>query len=184
MDPVAAMPGGEVSIEGCSGLVLTGGTDVDPALYGQTPVPETEEPDTARDAMERTLLTEALELEVPVLAICRGLQFLNVYCGGTLSQHIEGHQVRSDDRSVPVHTVQVLEGSLLSRIAPPTVAVNSRHHQAVEAIGQGLCITASAPDGVIEAMEMPDKRWVLAVQWHPEDQPDHQFLFDAFANAL
>ncbi len=184
MVPILALAGSEYSLEGCNGLLLTGGTDVDPALYGQRRAPETEDPDAPRDSMERALLTEALERELPILAICRGLQFVNVYRGGTLAQHIEGHVVRGQDRSLAVHPITVAPSSLLSTIAPPEFGANSRHHQAVAKLGHGLRITGTAPDGVVEALEMDGKSWVLAVQWHPEDQPDHRFLFEAFQRAL
>jgi putative glutamine amidotransferase len=154
------------------GLMLTGGVDVDPALYGETRHPATEEADPRRDAVESELLREALEMDRPVLAICRGLQILNVAEGGDLIQHIENHRQAETVRSTPSHRIVIEPGSLLSTIAGTReMLVNSRHHQAVRTPGKGLRVTAVDPDdGTIEALERPDKRFVLAVQWHPENQ--------------
>ncbi len=162
-------------LTGMDGLVLTGGTDVDPALFAEARHPETEEPDTERDAVEMELLGEALELDLPVLAICRGLQVMNVFHDGTLVQHldtVEHHRRRGGDRSVPAHDISIMPGSLLHSIAhAPEWRVNSRHHQAIKQLGQGLRVSGRDPfDGVIEAIERPDKRFVLGVQWHPENQ--------------
>jgi gamma-glutamyl-gamma-aminobutyrate hydrolase PuuD len=166
------------------GLMLAGGTDVDPALYGAAREAETDEPDRLRDSLEGSLLDEALERDLPILGICRGLQFLNVHLGGTLNQHIDGHKW---PKQRDVHTVSVAPGSRLRAILEtPRYVVNSRHHQSADRVGQGLVVTATAPDGVIEALELPGKRFVLAVQWHPEartDSPDAR-LFEAFRTAL
>jgi len=172
------------------GLVLTGGTDVDPALYGQAAHPETQEPDRARDEMESRLIREALDRDLPVLAICRGLQILNVVCGGTLLQHICGHEFTGTDKSAATHEAVLDQGSRLRDLYGATeLAVNSRHHQAIDRPGSGLMITGRAKqDGIAEGMEDPQKRFVLGVQWHPEDQfrryPEQKRLFDAFADAL
>lgn len=157
------------------GLVLTGGTDVDPALYGESRGPETEEPDRERDELEIASLGQALESDLPVLAICRGLQLMNVFHGGTLVQHlstVEHHRVRRGNRAEPVHGVLIEPGSLLNSIAGTNEwRVNSRHHQAIKTVGNGLVVSGIDPeDRVVEAVERPDKHFVLAVQWHPENQ--------------
>jgi putative glutamine amidotransferase len=178
-----------MSLDGFGGLLLTGGTDVDPALYGQTLVEPTQPPDLGRDQMEQRLLGEALGRDLPILAICRGMQFFNVFHGGTLIQHIEGHSIKPADLSQPAHCVTVVPGTLLARVtgAGP-LEVNSRHHQAVNRVGEGLVVSArSVPDGIIEGLELPGKRFAVAVQWHPEDQilaaaPQRE-LFRAFVDA-
>jgi gamma-glutamyl-gamma-aminobutyrate hydrolase PuuD len=164
--------------------MLAGGNDVDPALYGEPPGPHTEDPDPLRDAREIALLGEAIERDLPVLAICRGLQLLNVARGGTLLQHIEGHSLR---KVRDAHTVEIAAGSRLEAIlGTREYTVNSRHHQSAGRVAPGLLVTAMAPGNVIEGLEMPDRRFVVAVQWHPEaraDGPDAQ-LFAAFRAAL
>jgi len=169
---------------GVDGLLLAGGTDVDPGLYGAQPEFDTDEPDRVRDGLEGALLDEAIARDLPVLGICRGLQFLNVHLGGTLRQHIDGHK-RPKVREV--HNIAIAPGSRLEAIlATREYIVNSRHHQAADRVGAGLAVTAAAPDGVVEALELPGKRFVLAVQWHPEartDGPDAR-LFAAFREAL
>jgi gamma-glutamyl-gamma-aminobutyrate hydrolase PuuD len=166
------------------GLLLAGGTDVDPALYGAACEAETDQPDRVRDGLEGALLDQALERDLPVLGICRGLQFLNVRLGGTLRQHIDGHKC---PKVREVHGIAIAPGSRLEAIlATREYVVNSRHHQAADRVGTGLAVTATAPDGVVEALELPGKRFVLAVQWHPEartDGPDAR-LFEAFREAM
>lgn len=193
LSPTLLPANGPLSLHDFGGLVLTGGSDVDPALYGEPKHPETDEPDSPRDAVEATLLEEALALDLPVLAICRGLQFLNVYHGGTLIQHLDSlnrHSRGDGDRSRPVHPVIIEPDTLLATIAgAPTWQVNSRHHQAAKTPGKHLRISAVDPDdGTIEALERPDKRFVLAVQWHPEDQarndPEQARIFQHFAAAV
>ena len=172
------------TLDGVAGLCLAGGADVDPALYGEARLPETQEPDPDRDRLESALLREALDRDLPVLAICRGLQLLNAVLGGTLAQHIEGHNYR---KRRDVHEIRIAPGSQLERIlGTPSYMVNSRHHQCAVKVAVGLLLAATAPDGVVEALEVPGKRFVLAVQWHPEarmDGPDAQ-LFMAFREAM
>jgi putative glutamine amidotransferase len=172
-----------VTLAGLDGLVLAGGTDVDPALFGAPRAPETIDPDRDRDRLETVLLHEALERDLPVLAICRGLQLLNVARGGTLLQHIEGHRCPAQP---DVHPIAITAGSRLRSILElDEFVVNSRHHQCVDRVGSGLAVVAQAPDGVVEALEMPAKRFVFAVQWHPEDRtggPDAR-LFEALRDA-
>jgi len=183
------------SLDGVAGLVLLGGVDVNPARYGEARHPETEDPDDARDRLELALIAEALERDLPILAICRGLQILNVEHGGTLVQHLEPvdrHRHRDGDKSVNAHAIEIAPGTTLARIAGGELqrAVNSRHHQAVARLGEGLMVSATDPeDGVIEALERPDKRFVVGVQWHPENQigekdPLARKLFEAFASSL
>ncbi len=172
------------SLAGLAGLLLAGGTDVDPALYGAARHPKTDQPDRARDGLEVALLREALEYDVPVLAICRGLQLMNAALGGTLAQHIEGHSLRKVRNA---HSVRIAPGSRLQSIlGVDEYIVNSRHHQAADQIAPGLELTATAPDGVVEALELPNKRFVLAVQWHPEARIDGDDLriFQAFRDSV
>lgn len=189
LEPVllAAPEGRSLAETGVQGLLITGGTDVAPALYGQEPAPESDAPDHKRDRLEDRLLREALQRDVPVLGICRGMQFLNVFHGGTLYQHHSHqatHRVRTADRSLPAHDVLVRSGSRLADIlGDGRCAVNSRHHQSAERVSYLLAISARAPDGTVEALERKDKPFVVAVQWHPEDMLNdarQRRLFEAF----
>jgi putative glutamine amidotransferase len=193
IEPVLIAPEDHGRMAGLQGLVLSGGTDVNPARYGAAPHPDLETPDDARDEKEIRLLDEALAADLPVLAICRGMQLFNVAHGGTLIQHLENfavHSVPRGDKTLPVHDILVEPGTLLAAILGEGLhGVNSRHHQAVERIGAGLRVTArSAPDGVVEALERSDRGFALAVQWHPEDQArrdaEQRKLFEAFRAAL
>lgn len=179
-----------------NGLLLTGGGDINPKHYGQTPEIETHQPDDARDEMELGLLQQALSLDLPVLAICRGMQLLNVRLGGTLVQHLPSsdlHVKRLPDETPghhrDAHQIDVAEGTRLAHIiGAGKHAVNSRHHQAIDSPGAGAVVSAKSEDGVAEAMEMPSKRFVVAVQWHPEDrircsEADLK-LFETFAAAV
>jgi putative glutamine amidotransferase len=192
LNPVLHEANGPLSLEGFAGLVLTGGSDVDPALYGETKQAETDRPDGERDALEASLLEEALALNLPVLAICRGLQILNVCQGGTLIQHLnppERHERTGASRKLPAHEVTIEPGTLLAEIAGTNCwQVNSRHHQAVKTVAGSLRVSAVDPeDGTIEAIEHPEKRFVLGVQWHPEDQalvdPCQLKIFQSFGAA-
>jgi putative glutamine amidotransferase len=158
------------------GLMLTGGADVDPATYGQERRPETNSPDPIRDAAEIALVRRAVRLGLPILAICRGQQVLNVALGGDLFQDIvaEGasevrHDVRDDGRGHIAHPVEVDPGSWLANTTGArSLMVNSLHHQAVRRVARGLRVTATSPDGIIEGLESPSRR-VVAVQSHPEE---------------
>jgi putative glutamine amidotransferase len=183
------------SLSSVAGLMLMGGTDVNPARYAEQPHPETEDPDDERDWREAALIAEALACDLPILAICRGMQILNVQHGGTLLQHletVERHRQRPKDKSLNAHSIEITPGKELARIAGSelTRGVNSRHHQSIARIGEGLVVTARDPrDGVIEAIERPDRQFVVGVQWHPENQIAAKDgiarrLFDAFAAAL
>lgn len=181
IEPVLVTPGH--SAEEVDGLVLSGGTDLDPALYGQEMDPRADPPDRERDALEQKLLREALERGLPVLAICRGFQLFNVtHPGGTLVQHMEGHRIPNHG----THHAEIYRGTKLAAIFGAGVhAVNSRHHQAVDRPGQGLVVSAKSPDGIVEALERPDRRFAIAVQWHPEDQmPAQRRIFEALSEAL
>jgi gamma-glutamyl-gamma-aminobutyrate hydrolase PuuD len=184
-------PAGEL-IASLDGLVLSGGPDVTPARYHAAPHPETDEGDPPRDDTEFALLEVALARDLPVLAICRGQQVLNVALGGELLQHIEGdaHRALQDGSSESRwHDVLIEPGSYLhGLLGAEQVHANSRHHQAVpaDALGRGLVVTARAPDGIVEALEAPAYRWVVAVQWHPErEEVAERFrpLFAAFVTA-
>ena len=182
------IPPGEIPEAGeLDGVVLGGGVDVNPALYGEQPEPETEQPNDARDRTERELLERALALDLPVLAICRGMQMLNVAGDGSLRQHIRGHEVRTADKALPAHEVRIEPESLLARVFGAKVAaVNSRHHQAVGRVGSGLRVVAQSADGMVEAIENPAYGFVIGVQWHPEDMaaydPMQKRLFDELVN--
>lgn len=171
------------------GLVLTGGADVNPSLYGEEPHPSVEVVDDLQDAFETRLLHAALRTDLPVLAICRGLQVLNVALGGSLRQHIV------EDPNVGLHgipfggggtrnEIRVRPGSLLAEVLGDTKAVGEcHHHQAVGRVADGLRVVAKTADDTIEALEMPDRDgWMVAVQWHPEDtagtDPRQQRIFD------
>ena len=181
--------GGWFALIRCRGLVLTGGTDVDPALYGAVRAPETDVPDRVRDDFEAELLRTAMARDMPVLAICRGLQLFNVVRGGTLIQHLpDTAKHRRKTGGSPVHDV-VVDGAMVEVFGSDRVAVNSRHHQAIEWMGEGMVVTARDPDdGMIEGFVVPGARFAMGVQWHPEDMVDdeHQRLtrLRAFAARL
>ncbi|HVW83486.1 MAG TPA: gamma-glutamyl-gamma-aminobutyrate hydrolase family protein [Bryobacteraceae bacterium] len=185
LEAVSFMPGSAESLDHVNGLVLTGGDDVDPALYGAVPHPETGAPDRERDEFESALLRDALRRDMPVLAICRGMQLFNVVQGGTLIQHLPGtekHRQRSG--GAPVHDVAI-GPPLASMLNTERTGVNSRHHQAVDRLADGLVVTARDPeDGVVEGFVLPSASFAVAVQWHPEDMagdPVQRRLFDVFA---
>ncbi len=194
IEPVLITPGMDIPGD-AAGLVLMGGTDVNPALYGETRHSETENPDDARDELECALTGEFVRRDLPLLAICRGLQSLNVQHGGSLVQHLDSparHRVKTpEDPGLPAHQVEIVPGTKLAAIAgePLTLDVNSRHHQAIGRLGECLRVSARDPeDGTIEAVERTGKRFVVGVQWHPENQSltdERQAkLFRAFAEAL
>ncbi|MBY0503747.1 MAG: gamma-glutamyl-gamma-aminobutyrate hydrolase family protein [Bryobacteraceae bacterium] len=186
LEPVLCLPGSRITLDRFAGLVLGGGTDLCPSRYGQSPEPETEAPDVARDTLEWDLLGQATQLGLPHLAICRGCQLLNVFHGGTLTQHIGDHHRQRG--IADAHPVTVDAASALGRIVGVgAFAVNSRHHQAVSTVAPSLAVTASAGDGTVEGLEVPGHPFAVAVQWHPEDRvrthPPDRRLFSAFARA-
>ena len=169
------------------GLVLSGGPDLAPDAYGARPHIELGSTEPRLDVFEYAMAREALRLGLPILGICRGAQTLNVARGGTLHQHLPdvvgdaiGHRQAEDGR-VSTHPVAIDPGSrLASLLDTAELSVNSFHHQAVDRLGPGLCASAWAPDGTIEAIEDPEQPFVLAVQWHAETlhgQPPHLALF-------
>lgn len=167
------------------GLVLTGGTDVDPARYGAERSPDTWDTTPERDAVDIELCGEAIRRNLPTLAICRGVQILNVTLGGTMTQHIDDH-MRLDMYNAPIHEVEISTGSRLAsalEIAGHTstrLGTNSLHHQCIDAVGGRGIVVAAAPDGTVEALEVDGASNVLGVQWHPELMrhiPEHLALF-------
>ena len=166
----------EETLEALDGVIFSGGGDLDPALYDAEPHPETDEPRAARDAAELRMLEAALERDMPVLAICRGSQVLNVARGGDLVQHLPeeiGHdRHRHEPGSFSDHDVTVAADSRLGRLLGERAPVKSHHHQAYGRIGEGLREVAWAEDGVVEGLEDPEKRFALGVLWHPEEGED------------
>ena len=177
------------------GLLLTGGGDIDPARFDAPRGPTVTDVSIARDGMELDLLYRALGQKVPTLAICRGIQVLNVMLGGTLHQDIRSdldttiNHTQEEPRHHPTHAVKVQgEGTRLGRIVGALeLEVNSFHHQAIKRLARGLREVAWAPDGIIEGVEMPDVPFVVGVQWHPEDLVGHdraaRMLFHALIEA-
>lgn len=184
-----------VSLESLDGLLLPGGSDINPAQYRQTNA-GSEKADDGRDALERRLLGEAFAADLPVFAICRGLQMFNIVCCGTLIQDLPSksvHRVRPDAKPgahPAAHGIEVYANTRMAGIiGVGRHEVNSRHHQAAaEPVGSGLVVSARSEDGVVEAIEMPGAAFAVAVQWHPEDrilvsEADRK-LFEAFAAAI
>jgi len=183
--------------ERLDGLLLTGGGDLDPAAFGEPPHPTLYEVVSARDTLEITLVRRFMETRRPILAICRGIQVLNVALGGSLYQDVvsdpgtEIQHQQSSPRDQPAHPVKVVSGSLLERVlGSEELEVNSMHHQAVKALGRGLLPVAFAPDAIIEGVELDDpdlSHFVLGVQWHPEELVARDLtarrLFRAFVDA-
>ena len=191
LEPVLAKPGLPLpAMLEVQGVVLSGGNDLNPARYGQPTHEKTIEIDDERDAMELQILKQALALQLPVLCICRGMQLMNVYFGGTLFQDIPDHAVVTPKNpGKVVHEVGIAPSSKLREIFEQmSVGVNSRHHQAVDRLGIGLNISAIALDGTIEGIELEGAPFVVGVQWHPEDQVPGDAasgrLFAKFASAV
>jgi putative glutamine amidotransferase len=185
----------------CDGLVITEGNDLDPTLYGQQPLPEcSKNLDPVKDRFEFELLRQALDADVPVLGICRGLHVVNALRGGTLHQDLptyftgraeDGpvrHRGDGDARYRTYHDVTLAEGSVLRGCyGSARYSVNTIHHQGVAKLGDGLVPTAHTDDGLIEAVELPDRRFAVFLQWHPERiwdaEPTHLAVFRAFLEA-
>src|ERR1043166_7434376 len=189
------------ALAGLDGLLLTGGGDVDPILYGEPPHATLDPAEPGRDQFELGLVSLARQRELPVFAICRGIQVLNVACGGTLVQDIPSQVpgAMSHRLQVPphqpvelAHEIWIDKDSLLARLMRERLSdtdaceVNSRHHQAVRQIAPGFVSSATAPDGVIEAIEDPKTPFCLGVQWHPENflrTGEFRPLFEGFLEA-
>ncbi len=177
--PVLLPPSGdlppELYLDRVEGLLFSGGMDIDPAYYSQQQHHKTKTESPVRDSFELELLRKALARNLPVLAICRGMQVLNVALGGDLCQDITdlketdlAHWQDLDNDAEPSHTVSLTEGMFKEIFRKKIVRVNSFHHQAVERIGNGLRVAGVSPDGIVEALESTEHHWVLGVQWHPE----------------
>jgi putative glutamine amidotransferase len=197
-EPSVLQPTTTPSLQGLDGVMLTGGGDIAPSYYHEAPHPKANPPDAARDAFELELAKLALDNDVPMFGVCRGLQVLNVAAGGTLIQDIPsevnqalGHEVNSPLNAI-AHEVWITRGSALSKtmqeqlVDGEVLQVNSRHHQAIKLPGAGFEVSATAPDGVIEAIERSGARFCLAVQWHPENfwrTGEFRALFEEFVRA-
>ncbi len=190
--PIDALP---EMIDTFDGFLLSGGGDIDPDRYGGSWQANMHGADPERDAFELALVPLVLQQDKPLLAICRGIQVLNVALGGDLIGDIATQVPNAQkhdwypeyDRDRLSHAVSVVQGSRLAEILQSTtVQTNSLHHQALNQIGTGLAVSAHAPDVIIEAVEMPDRRFVIGVQWHPEclpQDPKMRSLFRAFVDA-
>jgi putative glutamine amidotransferase len=189
------------ALDGVSGLMLSGGDDVSPARYNEPPHSTVIEIAPERDDFEIALILAARQRELPIFAICRGLQVLNVACGGSLIQDIPSQVPGALDHKLPIpphqpfdfaHEVWVERDSLLATLLRERLndgdscEVNSRHHQAVSKVAGGFRVTATAPDGIVEAIEDPTARFCLGVQWHPENfwrTGEFRGLFEGFLAA-
>jgi putative glutamine amidotransferase len=173
------------------GLLLLGGGDLDPGTYGAVPDTHNYGMSDPRDAFELALARAAIDRGLPTLAVCRGSQVLNVGLGGSLDQHITGrdgligHGTPGVEGGATLHPVSIDADSRLGRaMDAATAEVSSHHHQAMDRLGAGLRVTARAPDGIVEGIELDGDAWIVGAQWHPEDtagrDPVQQSLFDAF----
>ena len=176
--PLLVPPGAsaEETLDAVDGLVFSGGSDLDPELYGEEAHPQTDGVVRERDDFELELMRAALARDLPVLAICRGSQVLNVALGGDLEQHVPDRVAADTHKQTPGvfadHDVEVLGGTKLASIIGDRTDVKSHHHQGYGALGEGLRESARAPDGTVEALEDPTRRFTLGVLWHPEEGED------------
>jgi putative glutamine amidotransferase len=168
-DTIAESP--DELLDMVDGLILAGGSDIDPGSYGARPEPETKGTRPERDRFEIALGTRALERDMPVLGICRGMEMLNVIQGGTLTQHLSSLELHRHTPGVFTdHRVALEPGSLAERVVGgPHTEVKSAHHQGIEELGEGVVASGLADDGVVEAIELPDRRFAVGVLWHPEE---------------
>lgn len=197
LEPSASV---EEALAGIDGLLLTGGEDMAPAQYGEAPHPSVVDVNPARDELEMGLVAAARARNLPIFGICRGIQVLNVAGGGSLVQDIPSQVPGALNHSLKVpqhepyelaHEIWVEKDSLLStlmgdRLSADACDVNSRHHQAVKTLAPGYRVSATAPDGIIEAIEDPGARFCLGVQWHPENfwrTGEFRSLFEGFLEA-
>ena len=190
--PLAELPG---LLDRLDGILLSGGGDIDPALYGTRDDGWSQNRSELRDTLEKALVVYAVERDLPLLGICRGCQMLNAALGGTLYTDIASQfntrtvhdQPDSKDPGYLVHDVEILPGTLLAGITGlPSLRVNSRHHQAIVELAPVLRVTARAKDGLIEGVELPEKKFCLGVQWHPEalvEMERHFSIFKGFIAA-
>jgi len=170
------------------GLLLSGGGDVEGRRYGRSPHQAEKNIDKPRDELELELVGEALRRDLPILGICRGIQVLVVACGGALWQDLPSQLRVQHELAGDAHHVILLDHGSVAATAVHAIesAANSRHHQAAQIVARPLVITGWAPDGIIEAVEIPAARFVLGVQWHPENLPDqrqHAAILETFVSA-
>jgi len=174
--------GVEETLDALDGIIFTGGSDVDPELYGEAAHPETSGIVRVRDDAELALLRAALDRDMPVLGICRGIQVLNVGLGGDLDQHLEGHRHDPPGQFVQ-HDVAIEPDTRLGEILGDQTRVMSHHHQGLKTLAPGLVETARAEDGLVEAVEAPDRRFAVGVLWHPEAGQDARLFETLVAEA-
>jgi putative glutamine amidotransferase len=185
---LSPVPGAAAAMaERLDGILLTGGVDMDPATFGAEPHAKAQRPDAERDQFELDLLDAATHRGLPVLAICRGIQVVNVWRGGTLHQHLPDVGAHPDHLATPgaygSHRVRVDPVSHLGGIlGRDELDVPTHHHQAVDRLGEGLVATAWADDGIVEGLEDPERDYLVAVQWHPE-MGDDPSLFESLVAA-
>ncbi|MBS8242115.1 peptidase C26 [Marinobacter lipolyticus] len=181
-------PGSKVDVSLLDGLVLSGGTHVDPSLYGQRST-VTARYDARRDQTDQRLLAEAQRLRLPVLGICRGAQFINVFHGGSLCQNVTPLRVNTRHRPLllPMQTVRLVDNTRLARLMDsPVIGANRIHSQAIKRLGHGLRVVALDNDRFVQAIESTGEQWWMGVQWHPEYllyHPGHRRIFSHFVHA-
>jgi putative glutamine amidotransferase len=197
LPPAVGLRAAEALLDGMDGLLLSGGSDLDPGYYGERPIPEFGVTIPEWDAFDMALLRSALQRGIPVFGICRGMQVLNVALGGTLYQDLHSQlgvdileHRHETPKWQPTHEVEVLNDSCLAEITNrQSVEVNSYHHQGIKGLADALAVSARSSDGVAEAVESRDfsERWLVGVQWHPEGMrgtsPEHRALFEAHISA-
>jgi len=191
--PILLPPGGRDAgraVEAVDALVLAGGPDIDPAAYGAQPHPKTANVQPARDRWELDLLAAALERGMPVLGICRGMELMNVACGGDLVQHLADHGASADHRPAPGsygrHRVRLDPASLLTPALGAELMVASYHHQGIGRLGAGVRAVGWADDGLVEAVELAGADFGVGVLWHPEEDegPPGRAVFAALVDAV
>jgi len=174
-------------LDGIDGLILTGGKDVDAALYDEPAHPENDAPRPDRDAWELALVRAAIARDLPLLGICRGLQVLNVALGGTLVQHlpdvIGSSRYSYGNATFADNPVATVPGTRVAGMLGATLTVKSYHHQAINRLAPGLTVSARGDDGIIQAVDIDGLGFGVAVQWHPEESPNDLRLFEAFVAA-